>query len=314
MDLTWLEDLQALADSGNFSRAAALRHVTQPAFSRRIRALEDWVGVKLFDRSAQPVVLTEAGRRLQLVAGDVLRRLLLAREDARAAGNGSPAVLRFAATHVLSFTFFPGWMMATGQVLAAVHLVSDSLQGCERLMLLGQGQFLLCHHHHKAPSRLEAGRFTSVRVGGDTLCPVTAPDAAGRPRFTLGAGGSVPVLAYSRESGLGRIIAAVRPSLAASHRQEPIFTSHLAAALRTMTLDGHGIAWLPMSLIAADLAQGRLVRAGEDALDIDVDIRLFRPDTDQGSTAESFWSSITQGAGKTDAAIGAPSPAKEALG
>ena len=49
MEFIWLEDFLALVDSGNFSRAAELRHVTQPAFSRRIRALEDWVGVDLFE-------------------------------------------------------------------------------------------------------------------------------------------------------------------------------------------------------------------------------------------------------------------------
>ncbi|HWU74121.1 MAG TPA: LysR family transcriptional regulator, partial [Sphingomonas sp.] len=53
MELAWLEDFIALSETGNFSRAAELRHVTQPAFSRRIRALEDWVGTPLFERTPQ---------------------------------------------------------------------------------------------------------------------------------------------------------------------------------------------------------------------------------------------------------------------
>ncbi|MBL9048416.1 MAG: LysR family transcriptional regulator, partial [Tabrizicola sp.] len=44
MDLNWLEDFLALAESRSFSRAAEVRGVTQSAFSRRIRALEDWLG------------------------------------------------------------------------------------------------------------------------------------------------------------------------------------------------------------------------------------------------------------------------------
>ena len=48
MNLSWLEDFLALAASGNFSRAAQERHMTQPAFSRRIRALEEWLGATLF--------------------------------------------------------------------------------------------------------------------------------------------------------------------------------------------------------------------------------------------------------------------------
>jgi hypothetical protein len=50
MDIMWLEDFIKLADEGNFSRAAEARNLTQPAFSRRIRALEEWVGATLVDR------------------------------------------------------------------------------------------------------------------------------------------------------------------------------------------------------------------------------------------------------------------------
>jgi hypothetical protein len=61
MELIWLEDYLALAETLNFSRAAEARHVTQPAFSRRIRALEDWIGAALFTRTTHSVVLTPAG-------------------------------------------------------------------------------------------------------------------------------------------------------------------------------------------------------------------------------------------------------------
>ena len=53
MNLSWLDDFMSLAGSGNFSRAAEDRQMTQPAFSRRIRALEGWLGTELFDRSSQ---------------------------------------------------------------------------------------------------------------------------------------------------------------------------------------------------------------------------------------------------------------------
>ena len=45
MDLKLLEDLAALAHERSFVRAAEARHVTHPAFGRRIRSLEAWVGV-----------------------------------------------------------------------------------------------------------------------------------------------------------------------------------------------------------------------------------------------------------------------------
>ena len=54
METKWLEDFVSLAETRSFSRSAHLRHVTQPAFSRRIQALEAWAGIDLVDRSSYP--------------------------------------------------------------------------------------------------------------------------------------------------------------------------------------------------------------------------------------------------------------------
>ena len=51
MELKWLEDFLSLAETRSFSRSAEQRRVTQPAFSRRIRSLEIWLGTVLLDRS-----------------------------------------------------------------------------------------------------------------------------------------------------------------------------------------------------------------------------------------------------------------------
>jgi DNA-binding transcriptional LysR family regulator len=85
MELIWLEDYLELARTGNFSRAAEARHLTQPAFSRRIRALEEWTGVTLFDRATQPVQLTAAGREFQPLAAMLIRRIADARAHDREA-------------------------------------------------------------------------------------------------------------------------------------------------------------------------------------------------------------------------------------
>ena len=61
MQLNWLEDFVDLAKTRSFSRSAENRCVTHPAFGRRIKALEEWVGVSLIERGRNPVVLTSAG-------------------------------------------------------------------------------------------------------------------------------------------------------------------------------------------------------------------------------------------------------------
>jgi DNA-binding transcriptional LysR family regulator len=142
MEFIWLEDFLALVDSGNFSRAAELRHVTQPAFSRRIRALEDWVGVDLFERDSHPVTLTEAGHRFRPVAEELLRRLLQGREEARQADHNAAAKLKFAVTHALLLKFFSAWLHAweAKAELGAIHLFADNLQTCENAYASPRGR------------------------------------------------------------------------------------------------------------------------------------------------------------------------------
>ena len=65
MEHKWLEDLVVLAETRSFSRAALMRNITQPAFSRRIQALEAWMGVDLIVRSSYPPSLTPAGEKLE---------------------------------------------------------------------------------------------------------------------------------------------------------------------------------------------------------------------------------------------------------
>jgi DNA-binding transcriptional LysR family regulator len=299
MELAWLEDFLALVDCGSFSRAAERRHVTQPAFSRRVRSLEVWVGVALFDRRTHTVALTPAGERFRPVAEEALRRLYLGREEVREAARASADTLRFASTHALSLTFFPPWLRGLEQQIpggAALRLTVDSMAACERLMLLGQVQFLLCHHHPSAATALEPEQFRSVHLGDDVLMPVSAPtrDGGSRPRHELPGSPEAPLphLAYSSESGMGRIVAAVRAADGLPKWLEPAFTSHVAMVLVMMARDGRGVAWSPKSLIVDDLAAGRLVRAGNETWDISIEIRLFRPRARQSPAAEKFWSIV----------------------
>lgn len=297
MQLIWLDDYLALARTLNFSRAAELRHVTQPAFSRRIRALETWAGAALFTRTTHSVELTPAGEHV-LAQAQILSRALqqLRRETREIAGRGA-GPLSIAATHALSFTFFPKWVRANERLLALGHLnlVSDSMQACEEMMLRGDAVFLLCHVHPELRSRLGTAEFQSLVVGADTLVPVSAPGPDGAPLWSLQPGAQVRYLAYSAASGLGRIVATRRGEELAACRLETAFTSHLAATLLPMARAGEGVAWLPRTLAEDDLAAGRLVEAGPAGLSIPIEIRLFRPRARQGRLAEAAWATFGPG-------------------
>jgi len=65
--------------------------------------------------------------------------------------------------------------------------------------------------------------------------------------------------------------------------------------LKTMALDGRGVAWLPKTLMGDDLANGRLISVDEAAWAIEVDIRLFRQHVIMHPTAEKFWRAVQAG-------------------
>ncbi|MBT9467050.1 LysR substrate-binding domain-containing protein [Hydrogenophaga sp.] len=295
MNFTWLEDFLALAATGNFSRAAEDRHSSQPAFSRRIRALEEWVGADLFDRSSQPARLTEVGEWFAGVANELITRVERVPGDARRVAEASSVTLRIASTHVLSFTFLPRWLrgLESQTTLGPVQLMSDVLQRCEALMLQGKVQFVLSHAHHKAQGALDAEPYRSARIGEDVLIAVSAPDAQGRPRHALNdpMGTVVSVLTYTEESGLGRIMRAVLDRRLEAFPVQVVFTAHLASVLRTMVLDGRGLAWLPQTLVQEDLDQGRLVAAASSDWNVPLEIRLYRDRELLGRAADAFWKS-----------------------
>ncbi|MGN8082922.1 LysR family transcriptional regulator [Variovorax sp. 22077] len=301
LDLEWLEDFLALAETGNFSRAAQARSIAQPAFSRHIRSLEEWVGVDLFDRSAHPTALTAAGKRFQPLLQEVLAGLEAARIKARAAHDLAAASLSFAATHVLSLTFFPRWLASVESRLSMgpIQTISDSSYACEDLMLQRRVQFVLCHGHADAPGRLDEAQYPVRRLSDDVLVPVSTPAAGGVPLHALGGGKSPAVLAYSEASGLGRIMRAIQDiefgkDFAAS--LSVVFTAHHAALLRTMALEGRGLAWLPMSLVADDLRSGALTDAGAGGWRVPVDIRLYRQQAQMAPVAEALWGLVGEAA------------------
>ncbi|HDZ47035.1 MAG TPA: LysR family transcriptional regulator [Halomonas sp.] len=289
MELVWLEDFIALAEHGSFVRAAEARHITQPAFSRRIRSLEQWMGVSLFVRTPQGTTLTEAGRHILANVFEATSRLYRLRSEAQEVAGNMAKTLSFAATHSLSFTFFPRWIrqVDNGAPIEAIRLHSDSMAGCEQLLVHGEVPFLLCHRHPDVPSMLASEHFVSKQVGEDTL--IALMSSASRQDISAN---QQPYLAYTEASGLGRIVSHRLYGKADVLALKPQFSSHLAAVLMSMALEGKGVAWLPKSLSEQEINEGRLIRVLEQYWDIPLQIHLVRPLASVSAAAEEFWAKL----------------------
>lgn len=293
MESRWLEDFLSLVDTRNFSRSAQARYTTQPAFSRRIKSLEEWVGAQLFNRTTQPITLTLSGERFRPVAEDVLRRLYQGREEAKSIGDVSSQTIRFAATHSLSLNFFPGWLRGLELRSHTLNTRLDTSQfnDCIHLLQRGDCQFLISYTHQAIPMHLPPEHFTAKLVMLDKLVPVTLPDNEGQPVDRLPGTEEEPVhyLAYTETSAIGRVVEQMIASCEEPLHLNRVFVSHMAAVLKAMSSEGRGTAWLPESHLTRELAEGTLVRAGDDRWNIPVDVRVIRSRDPMPEAAEELW-------------------------
>lgn len=295
MDLALLEDFLALARELNFTRAAEQRNRTQPAFSRRIRALEDALQTALIERTTRLVALTPAGKAFQPRAEAIVRMLADARLEALDAAGQSQRALNLAATHALSYTFVPRWLMqVSGPAdVGTLNMVSDTYRQCLRLMQSGEASFFLCHKGPIGEADLPDRQFTFHPVGRDRLVPLCASDADGRPLWWLGSDKpNMPLIDYGAASGLHGILEAFW-----SARGRPAFRTAMSSVLAStnmeMAKEGQGVAYLPCSLAEPELARGSLVRAAPEDQDIPVEIVVYRPRSRLSAHCEAFWQKVT---------------------
>lgn len=305
METKWLEDFVSLAETRSFSRSAQLRHVTQPAFSRRIQALEAWAGTDLVDRSAYPTRLTPAGQTLYAQALEMLQALQSTRAMLRGQSAAAQDVIEFATPHTLAFTFFPAWVAGLRERFGPFKSRLIALNVHDAVMRLVEGgcDLLIAYHHDSQPLPLDAGRYEMVSLGQESLAPYCRPDAEGRPLFALPAraGQPLPYLGYAPGAYLGRVTELILKQSPTPIHLDRIYETDMAEGLKVMALEGLGVAFLPESAVRAEVRAGRLVPAGGAelaALTLTMDIRAYRekPAGREAPkrSAQALWSYLTQ--------------------
>ncbi|MBX3603885.1 MAG: LysR family transcriptional regulator [Piscinibacter sp.] len=281
METKWLEDFVSLAETRSFSRSAQLRHVTQPAFSRRIQALEAWAGIDLVDRSSYPTRLTPAGETLHAQALEILGALQATRNMMRAHQSGAADTIDFAVPHSLAFTFFPHWVMDLRQRFAALKSRLITLNVHDAVLRLTEGgcDLLIAYHHPSLPLQLPGERYEMLSLGRETLAPYAKADAAGVPQFRLPGTPArrLPFLSYGEGAYLGRLVELIEREASPPLALEPVYETDMAEGLKAMALEGHGVAFLPASSVRKELKSRRLVRACEPGLyELTMEVRIYR--------------------------------------
>lgn len=300
MELKWLEDFLSLSRTRSFSRTATERFCTQSALSRRIKALELWVGMTLVDRSVYPTMLTPAGLAFRDTAEEVTRQLLEVRDDLRGRLQPGSDAVNIAALHALTVVCFPRWLQACQKRIGPfdVRLVPDNLHDCVRALNEGSSDLMLSYAHASFAVLLDPKSFPSILLMTERFLPVSSPDASGQPQFALPGTrrAPLPYLAYGPATMLGQAAEFVLKQ----HQQQGVhlrccYENPMAEGLKPLVKAGHGIAWMPSGLIARELARGELVPAGDSGWELELETRLYcRADTDKPRVLQA-WSALKDG-------------------
>ena len=300
MDTKWLEDFVSLAETRSFSRSAQLRHVTQPAFSRRIQSLEAWAGTDLVDRSSYPTRLTPAGQTLYEQSLEMLQALQNTRAMLRAHTAAAQDVIEFAVPHTLAFTFLPSWLSELRETCGPVKTRLIALNVHDAVMRLVEGScdLLIAYHHPAQPIQLDAQRYEMLPLGQESLAPYVRPDGDGEPLFRLPGTPAhpLPYLAYAPGAYLGRVVDDMLRQTGTPAHLDRQYETDMAEGLKAMALEGHGVAFLPSSAVRRELRSRRLVSAGAD-FSTTLDIRLYRQISPTGSSrqkraVDQFWQQL----------------------
>ncbi len=283
METKWLEDFVSLAETRSFSRSAQLRHVTQPAFSRRIQSLEAWAGSDLVDRSSYPTRLTPAGETLYDQSLEILQSLQSTRAMLRGHRSSNQDVVEFAVPHTLAFTFFPAWVSDLREKFGPIksRLIALNVHDAVLRLVEGSCDLLIAYHHSSHPFQLDAQRYEMVSLGEEVIAPYTRPDPDGAPMFTLPGRSSqpLPYLGYAPGAYLGQMVDLILKQSPAPIHFDRVYETDMAEGLKAMALEGHGVAFLPHSAVKKELRAKRLVSAlppDLSGLQITMDVRAYR--------------------------------------
>ena len=296
MQLEWLEDFIELARTRSLSRAAQNRCVTHPAFGRRIRALEDWVGAPLIERK-QPLSLTPAGVLFLDAASQAMELLLAARAQFQHIGLNRDEPLRVATGRTLASGFFPDWYQSLNERFGAfpVSLVTGGAQEAIVKLSAGEVDLQLIFSSPLTRILIDSERFDSLVLAQEELLPVSAPDAQGRPLFSIHAdsdASSIPWLGFSPTLSLRGVLAQHLAKLPHRLALRMIYQADSYEAILEMAKRGNGLAWLPRMVVREALQAGQLLIAGGPEMQVGFDISLHRLRANQSERVMRIWEGL----------------------
>src|SRR6516164_2218651 len=253
MEILQLETFLAVASYGGFHRAAEALRVSQPAVSARIRALEESLGTRLFDRGPAGFSLSPAGKTLRPHAERLLQQVAVARQAVHELRPEFGGALPIAASLSICTYLLPevlkNYQGRNPEVVVSVR--SGNSAQVLKMVLEGEVEFGLARSLHHP-------EVETVSLRDDPLMLVGHPRHPGmrQRRVSLEKVESLPIISYDRGSSDWTLInglfrrAGLLPNI--------VLEVETIEACKRMVLRKLGLAFLPQIAVVEELRKGKL--------------------------------------------------------
>ncbi|NQZ30584.1 MAG: LysR family transcriptional regulator [Oceanospirillaceae bacterium] len=304
MELKWLEDFISLSTTGNFRISSEQRFVSQPAFSRRIKSLETWVGAELIDRSIQPVTLTEPGREFKPIAQLIISKAYQIRSDIRGQSIELREHLNFSSLSTLAQFFIPHWLKQHSDIFNIDFIsVRSDFMGLESYLASldsAETDFFIGYQDKSQSMIIDPLKYSSLLLATELLLPVVSPDPQGNPRWWLPdkPKAAIPYLRTNShtDKNHSHLYWSVGHHIQTHYAElsfNTVYEASCLSAIKAMVLQGFGVAWLPLSMVKDDLASGALLRAADTSSEIQVDIKIFKSTGNHSMKLHKYWQALS---------------------
>lgn len=267
MNLKLLLDVLSLIEEKSFTVAALRRNVTQPAFSRRIQAMESWLGHPLVERSGRHVTVSKTALEAEAKIRSLVDQFQGLKRFVELSAMQKRHVI-FTMPHTLSMYSFGDMvqeLMADASLSGtdfnyAFSLKSEYKSECLAIFLRGDADFFICNEERGQtciPSSFQC-ESTTLGVGRlipvaqtafwQKLCPDDKPPKA------------IPMIAYPEESYLWAIAnKECLPKLHEAYEITTVCETALSGGVKDLVSRGIGVGWLPESYVRSELEAGKFV-------------------------------------------------------
>ena len=254
LEIRWIEDLLALDQEKSISKAAAIRHVTQSAFTRRIQNIEESLGFQILKRYSKNIDFTDAGQVLLSTAKNIKNQMDTTIKYLEKNIKDNELSIKFAVSHSLITQFFPKFIqkLYSDYNDLKLEIIAANLQQGIHLLKEGSCDFLICYCDQLTLQQLDLTLFTYHKIVNMQIVPVTA-SKNGLPNYQLNQ--TFPLLAYSKQAYLRKCVDKIIES---KLNYRTLYETDNASDLKALALQGLGVAWLPRLLIEEEINESKL--------------------------------------------------------